>query len=335
MVASNFDTSTELVSVPLSQPVTNDVVGAFRFVCDAGQLLYDDPIAYPGQPGKSHLHQFFGNTGTNANSTYDSLRTTGQSTCMSPINRSAYWMPAMLNGRGQVVRPDYITIYYKRFPKTAAECKTAGGNGGCLSLPNGLRYIFGYNMVSRTDPLPNSHWFTCSGANRSNNIIDTAKYCAVGKHLGAASTALACWDGKNLDSADHRSHMAPEVRISDGTMRCPEDHPWRIPHFSMVAWYTIDDTLDLSGVWPLPAGQTTWSLASDNMPGLAPSRPGSTLHADWFGAWDNPLMATWVDNCIDKKLSCNSGDLGNGKAMKMFKGFTWTANPRLVDLPQA
>ena len=71
------------------------------------------------------------------------------------------------------------------------------------------------------------------------------------------------------------------------------------------------------------------------MPGLAPARPGSTLHADWFGAWDNPLMATWVDNCIDKKLSCNSGDLGNGKAMKMFKGFTWTANPRLVDLPQA
>ncbi|NUR46161.1 MAG: DUF1996 domain-containing protein [Sphingomonas sp.] len=319
------------MNVPLQQPVTTDVVGAFRFVCSAGALLYDDPIVYPGQPGKSHLHQFFGNTGANANSTYDSLRTSGLSTCMSPINRSAYWMPAMLNGRGQVIRPDYITIYYKRSPKDAPECKTATGNGGCIALPNGLRYIFGYNMVGHDDPRPGSHYFTCSGANKSNNIIDTAKYCAIGKHLGAATVAPGCWDGKNLDSPDHRSHMS----TYDSRGLCPDTHPWRIPHFSMVSWYTIDDTLDLSGVWPLAPGQTTWSLASDNMAGLPPARPGTTLHADWFGAWDNQMMATWVDNCIDRKLSCNSGDLGNGKAMKMFKGFSWNANPRLVDLPQS
>jgi hypothetical protein len=77
------------------------VVGAFRFICNPAHLAKDDPIGYPGQPGKSHLHQFFGNTAANANSTYESLRTTGQSTCNSPLNRSAYWMPAMMNGKGQ------------------------------------------------------------------------------------------------------------------------------------------------------------------------------------------------------------------------------------------
>ena len=92
-IASEFDIYSELTSAPIPASAAPDVVGAFRFVCTAGQLLKDDPIVYPGQPGKSHLHQFYGNTGANASSTYSSLRKSGQSTCMSPLNRSAYWMP--------------------------------------------------------------------------------------------------------------------------------------------------------------------------------------------------------------------------------------------------
>ena len=63
-------------------------------MCKPGQILRDDPIVYPGQAGASHLHQFWGNLGANANSNYQSLRTTGQSTCdnrgtNTPLNRSA------------------------------------------------------------------------------------------------------------------------------------------------------------------------------------------------------------------------------------------------------
>ena len=142
-----------------------------------------------------------------------------------------------------------------------------------------------------------------------------------------------CWNGKDLDSPDHRSHMAYPSYGSWGYLKCPDTHPYVIADFALVAWYTIDDTLDRSGTWE--AGKTvTWSLSSDNMPGMPPQKPGSTLHGDWFGAWDNSIMAMWHDNCIDKKLSCNAGDLGNGKAMKMFSGFTWSASPRLIELPQ-
>ena len=76
----------------------------------------------PGQPGKSHLHQFIGNTAADANSTYQSLRTKGGSTCDNrstpdkAFNRSAYWMPAMLDGEGNAIRPDYALVYYKRIP---------------------------------------------------------------------------------------------------------------------------------------------------------------------------------------------------------------------------
>jgi hypothetical protein len=41
----------------------------------------------------------------------------------------------------------------------------------------------------------------------------------------------------------------------------------------------------------------------------------------------------WIDNCINKYMSCNSGNLGNGKGMKI-SNFTWTANPRLVPIPR-
>lgn len=58
LVPSNFDINTTLMSAALPASGLPDIVGAFRFICGAGQLTYDDPIMYPGQPGKSHLHQY-------------------------------------------------------------------------------------------------------------------------------------------------------------------------------------------------------------------------------------------------------------------------------------
>src|SRR5262245_47196774 len=43
-------------------------------VCGYSRTAKDDPIVYPGSPGLSHSHDFFGNDGTDAFSTYESLR---------------------------------------------------------------------------------------------------------------------------------------------------------------------------------------------------------------------------------------------------------------------
>jgi len=337
MVPSNFDVNTELVSAPIPASSAPDVVGAFRFLCNAGALAYDDPIVYPGQPGKSHLHQFYGNTSVNASSTYESLRQSGDSTCMSPLNRSAYWMPAMLNGRGSAVRPDYVAIYYKRRPITDPKCSLTSGDpqaeGNCVPLPNGLKFIFGYDMLTGKIPTGDL-WFNCQGAGavpgHYADIVDAAKNCPSGAQLGAIIEAPSCWDGKNLDSANHRDHVAYASYGTWGYKKCPSTHPYVIPSFTLGAWYTVDDTLDRSGTWT--AGKTvTWSLSSDSMTG---GRPGSTFHADWFGAWDNTIMGMWMDNCINKMLNCSGGNLGNGKMMKQYAGFTWQASPRLVAVPQ-
>ncbi|RYF12241.1 MAG: DUF1996 domain-containing protein, partial [Oxalobacteraceae bacterium] len=250
-IASNFDVNSYLISSwgtgGIASTSAPDVVGAFRFICNPGQLLADDPIVYPGQAGRSHLHQFLGNTAANANSTYASLRTTGGSTCGNMLNRSAYWIPAMMNGKGKVVRPDYISIYYKRRPANDPECLRMATKG-CRDLPRGLRYIFGYNMATEQG---GGFYFDCNGPTATSShyadIVSAAKGCPVGNQLGAVANAPECWDGKNLDTADHRSHMAYPSYGGWGYLKCPDTHPYVVPAFTLGAWYTTDSDLDRSG----------------------------------------------------------------------------------------
>src|SRR5690606_19908463 len=71
--------------------------GAFRFTCGGeGPLAYDDPLLYPNEPGKSHLHKFWGTIASDASSTSESLARQRDSNCNygpDTLNRSGYWMP--------------------------------------------------------------------------------------------------------------------------------------------------------------------------------------------------------------------------------------------------
>lgn len=332
-IASNFDVNAELYPAPIPGSNSPDTLGAFRFICMAGQLLKDDPIVYPGQPGKSHLHQFYGNTGANASSTYESLRTSGDSTCMSRVNRSGYWMPGMLDGHGGVVRPDYVTIYYKRLPLSDPKCSLSdpAAEGNCVPLPNGLRFIFGFNMPNPADSPTGQGYFNCDGPTGTQghyaSIPEALSHCPTAKNpdgsynrIGAIIQAPGCWDGQNLDSPDHRSHVAYPGYVN-GVLKCPSTHPNVIPTFVIGAWYRVS----ADGEQPMDA---LTHLSSDEM---FPDRPaGSSLHADWFGAWDNSVMDKWMAGCINQKLNCSSGTLGNGQGIKQSSPFSWTANPRTV-----
>ena len=325
-IPSNFTVSTTLQAawgtgaIPAS--AKPDVVGAFRFICGAGQLSYDDPIVYPGQPGKSHLHQFYGNTSANANSTFASLRASGDSTCNNmgngtAANRSAYWMPAMLDGKGHVVMPDYVQVYYKRGPTNAGEC----AQNKCVSIPNGVKFIQGFDMASGSrGPQPGD--FVC-GSTIMPNLANARSNCRAGQKLEMRIQSLKCWNGQ-LDSADHRSHFS--TMISDASTnwvkKCPTSHPYLVPQFTISSFYTIGSGDDVG----------LWSLSSDAMyPSLA---KGSTIHFDYFEAWDVLVKDMWVNSCIGKLLNCSGGDLGNGKQLKgaAQPKYGWSVPTRLVPI---
>ena len=321
-VPSNFDINAELVSAALPS-ASGDAYGVFRINCGAGQITRDDPVG-----GASHLQQYYGNGSANASSTYTSLRSGGSSTCMSPVDRSLYSLPAMLDGRGNMVRPDYVGLTFKRRPTTDAKCQPSGGTGGCIAFPNGLRFVFGYNASNPSVRTGNPR-FSCEGPTAGSGeyatIIEAAANCpaqasaGVYNKLVASIDAPSCWDGKNLDSADHRSHVAyPADSLLSGAY-CPSTHPFQIPALSMSARYTVDENVG------------NWRFSSDET--VLGAQPGTTFRATWFGAWDNQIMGIWVQNCLNKKLSCSNGNLGNLKAVRPGSGFVTIASPRLVPLP--
>jgi len=98
----------------------NDPVseGAFRIHCGISHFQQVDPIVSPGQ-ASHHLHMFWGNTLTDQHSQVGNggptdISQNGQSTCQGgPYNRSAYWMPALLDENNNVVIPSDMHIYYK------------------------------------------------------------------------------------------------------------------------------------------------------------------------------------------------------------------------------
>jgi hypothetical protein len=158
------------------------------------------------------------------------------------------------------------------------------------------------------------------------SLAEVRKVCPVGNRIFFTLGAPNCWNGKNLDSPDHRSHLAYAGYGDTGKYRCPKTHPVLIPAFSLEAfWYVSEMPTD-------PASD--WSLSSDDMTAMGHGKmpPGSTFHADFMDAWDNTVEAMWTDNCINKMLSCNGGDLGNGMQMKDVNGFDWQAHPRTVPL---
>lgn len=332
-VPSRLD-SADLIA-PKSVPVSArpDVVGAFRFVCSPGQLNYDDALFYPGEPGKAHLHQYFGNLEADAHSTYESLRRSGESTCSSDLNRSAYWMPAMLDGKGNVVRPHRADIYYKRRPASdpwfTTSFRKQNKNRPAI-LPRGLRYVFGWDQTraDRQQPV-NQQWKcvdnrTWSAVGTSGDMAHALSQCGPGLTLYASLSTPECWDGKNLDSPNHQSHMAVMVRDRHTSeLYCPASHPVVLAQFTL----TVE--------WNIETGDDTrlWHLSSDHM--MPPGSPrGASLHSDWFGAWEDDVMERWHAGCIDKLLNCSDGNLGDGAIMRRNKHYpSNSVAPRLVPVP--
>lgn len=271
------------------RPAPGDGTGAFRTVCDYSHMAFDDPIVLPGQRGQSHLHMFFGNTAVDAHTTTASLAGSGNSTCRGGIaNRSSYWVPAVIDTRtGAPVRPVASDFYYKT---GYAGVRPAD----VRAFPTGLRMIAG-DAKNADDSGP--FYFQCVSASyttRTRTIPD----CVPGDQVEMAITFPQCWDGVNLDSPDHQSHMA--YPTSRG---CPASHPVAGPEIS----YHIK--------LPVPSGGSTraWRLSSDN---YDPSRPGGySMHADWWNGWRADIMEAFVANCDRPALDCHSHLLGDGRAI--------------------
>jgi hypothetical protein len=332
IATTDHNVNNDLTPMPL--PASETVVGAFRFICRHTNLANDDPTVYYQQPGKSHLHDETGVHGWNASSNYVNLRQSGggsecndvagfdhnQAESSWAANRTPYWQPALLDGKGNVIQADYIVVYYKRRPSNdpiVSDPSNAQYEGKAVPLPNGIKYVFGAFADNSSKAPDTQIQYMCTGG-ASGSIyaggdpatpisFADAVSCAKAHSDGTFEVRVdgpSCWDGVNLDSADHRSHLAYPSYGSWGYQKCDAQHPYVIPTYTYAACWTILST---------DTGDIHW--ASDDMD---PSKPrGWSFHVDYGpAAWDPTVLAAWTNNCIEKLLSCNSGNLGNGMGLK-------------------
>lgn len=259
--------------------------GAFRTVCTRSHFNRDDSLVYPGQVGRAHLHMYFGNTGSDANSTPDSIRNTGNSTCRGGIaNRSTYWVPAIIDTTdGSVIDMDHADVYYKTpwlIPNAAIQ-----------PIPPGLRIIAGDMMKTTKSPGFGGPEFRCSGKRETAIPVG----CTSGT-LEAHIVFPSCWDGQNLNAPDNKSHMA----YPRGA--CPASHPVPLPEITYILHF------------PIPSGRNTsnWRLSSDNYVG---GQGGNSMHGDWINGWDPSLPPVWTTRIINQGLSGGSHMIGDGRVM--------------------
>lgn len=266
--------------------------GAFRVVCTPSHMSNDDPIVFPNQKGAAHHHTFFGNTSTNYASDVSNLTIVGNSTCKGGlVNRSAYWVPSMINTVNHAPVLPQLAIFYYKTGRTPA---------GLIKVPpKGLRMIAG-NMRANSALTSQAH-FTCLGKTPFYGWKSSIPACNLGETMQMKISFPQCWDGKNLDSPDHKSHMAFTDRFLTTANKCPTTHPISIPSISVNFNYKVDDGVDMS----------KWRLSSDN---YADSLPGGfSAHADWINGWNEQFITSIVNNCLNKGVDCHASLLGDGK----------------------
>ncbi len=223
----------------------------FVIGCGVSHLNNDDPIALPGQPGKSHNHTYIGNRAVDADTTPASLLG-GETSCEDIGDASAYWVPTLFDG-GRALRPLVGVGYYVR--------RTAGP---VQAFPPGLKMIAGNSKATRPQPLSVVGW-ACGGfgaAPRSASVLR----CPSDRALHLRATFPNCWNGRDVDSANHQRHLAYST-----SGRCPGSHPVALPSLVLIFLYPATD---------------------NGRPIQASGRFGT--HADFINGWDQTTLEALV-----------------------------------------
>ena len=238
-------------------------------VCHVTKHAPEDPIVYPGLTGRSHDHTFSGNTGITPSSTAQEL-VDQPTNCTDSGDTASYWMPTLLVD-GSPLMPYMVRAYYRAATRKTSTLRT---------IPFGLKIVAG-NAMATSPQTAGIAGFQCRIEGKGATVTKQSlpPDCGPTALLEASVVFPNCWDGKHLDSPDHRSHMSYAKNE-----RCDAAHPVQIPQLTLAERFDKGRT---SG---------TITLASMNSP--------LTLHADFLNSWKPAALAQLMKRCIYANRFC-------------------------------
>ncbi|MFH8396321.1 DUF1996 domain-containing protein [Streptomyces anulatus] len=264
--------------------------GSFTTDCgrnENGKFNPDNVIVAPGvSNGAHHMHDYVGNQANDAFASDDDLAA-GATTCRNQGDRSTYYWPVLRlqNGQdeddvdadgggrdqntGEIQTPSRVTLKFVGSPV-----------GRVTAMPRFLRIITGdAKAFTNGDANANASW-SCTGF-EDRQVKDKYPICPEGSQVVRTFAFQNCWDGRNTDSANHRTHVA--FAQDDG--RCPNGFR-AVPQLVQRIVYDV------------PPGP---GFAVDSFPEQL-HKP-ITDHGDFINVFDERLMRNMV-RCINDGRRC-------------------------------
>ncbi|MFD4530363.1 DUF1996 domain-containing protein [Streptomyces sp. NPDC058470] len=308
-VAADFqDINSVQPNVQSPQAQDNASRGEFTTSCGVnanGLFNSDNVIVAPGVTnGAHHFHDYVGNQSNNAFASDDDLANS-DTTCEDEGDKSSYFWPVLRlqNGTqeqdagsagggiegnaGEIVTPKQVTLTFVGSPQSEV-----------TAMPRLLRIITGdAKAFVNGNANANASW-SCTGF-EDRQLKDKYPICPQGSDVVRTFKFQSCWDGANIDSANHRTHVA----FADAQGNCPTGFR-AIPQLVQRLVYDVDAPSLVDG------GRTTPLFAVDSFPEQL-HKP-VTDHGDFINVFDEGLMQEMVD-CINSGRQCGAGaDPGTG-----------------------
>lgn len=329
--------------------------GIMRVNCEFDHAAYNDPMTAQGKANGSVLNMFYGSKNMDSHTTFDTLFSSPEAGCSgSTLNRSAYWMPALL-------APKYNQATGQRQPDAAGapawdvvKAKVGEGDRSAAAAhevfyysaavsnlasiwapPLGLRMVAG-DATTTPDKAAQStsvaRWhcqsWTSSDA-EGGPWSSTIPECRAPDMLRLDLFFPSCWNGKDLDSPDHKSHMAYPTGTTNN-ITCPATHPYPIVRVSYhFAYPLFPGQLD-------PATKTSkgFRLASDAYIVDRRNNGGLSLNGSWMNGWHPEAMDMLLKGCVLGQRDCHDGNFAVTSATSGTSG-TWSGSLSLGGLEAA
>ncbi|KAF1848139.1 WSC domain-containing protein [Cucurbitaria berberidis CBS 394.84] len=258
-----------------------------------------DPIVDVGV-ASSHGHTIHGGSNFAERTSYDDLRKSECTSCQFSDDKSAYWTPSLHfvhDGGSTEIVPQIggMLAYYqligtnlKAFPKdfqaVAGDSRLRNFTGPVPDPPTSAWTDDDMTQVSLGQK---AIGFNCMNYNKNpepsryRHFLPSKDYldenCADG--IRAEIMFPSCWNGKDTDSPDHRSHIAYPNNIAGG--QCPPGFETRLPS---LFYETIWNTNAFKG----KSGQFVWSNGDPT---------GYGYHADFINGWNIDTLQAAVNDC--------------------------------------